>query len=134
MQQVALVIMILFVLPLSRSPGWLILKGRKSLGMAGLMSRILAACAGTEYFLTSLIPRYLHHGENGPQHADAGGCRGISISKAALAITTSFVGQNKPGIAAAAFLLFSTQVPIQPRLGVVLDRYANEQTLGTNIF
>lgn len=61
MQQVALVIMILFVLPLSRSPGWLILKGRKSLGMAGLMSRILAACTGTEYFLTPLIPRYLHH-------------------------------------------------------------------------
>lgn len=47
----ALVIMILFVLPLSNPPGWLILKGRKSIGMAGLISRILAACTGTAYFL-----------------------------------------------------------------------------------
>lgn len=43
----ALVMVILFVLPLSKSPGWLILKGRKSIGMDGLTSRILAPHTGT---------------------------------------------------------------------------------------
>lgn len=62
------------------------------------------------------------------------GAAGTSISTAVLAITTSFVGQNKPGIVAAVFLLFSTQVPSQPRLGPVLDLYANEQTLEQRYF
>jgi MFS family permease len=80
----------------------------KSIGMDGLMSRILAACNGTEYFLASLIPIFVID-KIGRRTLMLVGAAGMSISMAVLAITTSFVGQSKPGIAAAVFLfVFNT--------------------------
>ncbi|KAJ5168136.1 uncharacterized protein N7482_003730 [Penicillium canariense] len=80
----------------------------KSMGMDSLMSRILAACNGTEYFLASLIPIFVIE-KIGRRTLMLVGAAGMSISMAVLAITTSFVGQSKPGIAAAVFLfVFNT--------------------------
>ncbi|KAJ5679586.1 hypothetical protein N7462_007830 [Penicillium macrosclerotiorum] len=80
----------------------------KSIGMDGLMSRILAACNGTEYFLASLIPIFIIE-KVGRRPLMLIGAAGMSISMVVLAVTTSFVGQTKPGIAAAVFLfVFNT--------------------------
>ncbi|KAJ5961657.1 hypothetical protein N7501_006598 [Penicillium viridicatum] len=79
-----------------------------SLGMDGLTSRILAACNGTEYFLASLIPIFVIE-KVGRRVLMLVGAAGMSISMAVLAITTSFEGETKPGIAAAVFLfVFNT--------------------------
>lgn len=79
-----------------------------SLGMDGLTSRILAACNGTEYFLASLVPIFVIE-KVGRRVLMLVGAAGMSISMAVLAITTSFEGETKPGIAAAVFLfVFNT--------------------------
>lgn len=79
-----------------------------SIGMDGLLSRILAACNGTEYFLASLIPIFLVE-KVGRRTLMLTGAAGMSVSMIVLAITTSFYGQTKPGIAAAVFLfVFNT--------------------------
>ena len=80
----------------------------KSIGMSGLMSRILAACNGTEYFLASLLPIFIIE-KVGRRTLMLVGAAGMSISMAVLAITTSFTGQTQAGIAAAVFLfVFNT--------------------------
>ncbi|KAJ5086772.1 hypothetical protein NUU61_008079 [Penicillium alfredii] len=79
-----------------------------SIGMDGLMSRIMAACNGTEYFLASLIPIFIIE-KVGRRTLMLIGAAGMSISMAVLAITTSFEHQSKPGVAAAVFLfVFNT--------------------------
>jgi hypothetical protein len=76
--------------------------------MDGLTSRILAACNGTEYFLASLIPIFIIE-KVGRRVLMLIGAAGMSISMIVLAITTSFEGQPKPGLAAAVFLfVFNT--------------------------
>ncbi|KAJ6126829.1 hypothetical protein N7523_002441 [Penicillium sp. IBT 18751x] len=80
----------------------------KSIGMSGLMSRILAACNGTEYFLASLIPVFIIE-KVGRRTLMLVGAAGMSISMMVLAIATSFVGNSQAGIAAAVFLfVFNT--------------------------
>jgi MFS family permease len=80
----------------------------ESIGMDGLTSRILAACNGTEYFLASLIPIFIIE-KVGRRPLMLMGAAGMSISMIILAITTSFEGHSKPGIAAAVFLfVFNT--------------------------
>ena len=80
----------------------------ESIGMDGLTSRILAACNGTEYFLASLIPIFIIE-KVGRRPLMLIGAAGMSISMIVLAITTSFEGDTKPGIAAAVFLfVFNT--------------------------
>ncbi|KAJ5125479.1 hypothetical protein N7448_004799 [Penicillium atrosanguineum] len=80
----------------------------KSIGMSGLMSRILAACNGTEYFLASLIPIFIIE-KVGRRTLMLIGAAGMSISMMVLAIATSFVGNSQAGIAAAVFLfVFNT--------------------------
>ncbi|KAJ5570004.1 uncharacterized protein N7459_009434 [Penicillium hispanicum] len=79
-----------------------------SIGMGGLMSRILAACNGTEYFIASLVPIFIIE-KVGRRTLMLVGAAGMSISMVVLAVTTSFVDQPKPGIAAAVFLfVFNT--------------------------
>ncbi|OJJ49283.1 hypothetical protein ASPZODRAFT_59898 [Penicilliopsis zonata CBS 506.65] len=79
-----------------------------SIGMSGTMSRILAACNGTEYFLASLIPIWISE-KVGRRPLMLVGAVGMSLSMVVLAITTSFTGQSGPGIAAAVFLfVFNT--------------------------
>ncbi|CAL5874528.1 uncharacterized protein PFLUO_LOCUS8824 [Penicillium psychrofluorescens] len=80
----------------------------KSIGMSGLMSRILAACNGTEYFLASLIPIFIIE-KVGRRQLMLVGAAGMSVSMIVLAVTTSFKHQTGPGIAAAVFLfVFNT--------------------------
>lgn len=80
----------------------------KSIGMSGLMSRILAACNGTEYFLASLIPIFIIE-KVGRRTLMLVGAAGMSISMMVLAIATSFVNNSKAGVAAAVFLfVFNT--------------------------
>lgn len=80
----------------------------KSIGMSGLMSRILAACNGTEYFVASLIPIFIIE-KVGRRTLMLIGAAGMSLSMAALAITTSFKNNAQAGIAAAVFLfVFNT--------------------------
>ena len=79
-----------------------------SIGMDGLTSRIMAACNGTEYFLASLVPIFIIE-KVGRRTLMLIGAAGMSIAMAVLAITTSFEGESKPGIAAAVFLfVFNT--------------------------
>ena len=79
-----------------------------NIGMDGLLSRILAACNGTEYFLASLIPIFIVE-KVGRRPLMLIGAAGMSLSMVVLAITTSFKHQTKPGIAAAVFLfVFNT--------------------------
>lgn len=80
----------------------------KSIGMSGLMSRILAACNGTQYFLASLIPIFIIE-KVGRRTLMLIGAAGMSLSMMVLAIATSFVGNSQAGIAAAVFLfVFNT--------------------------
>lgn len=80
----------------------------KSIGMSGLMSRILAACNGTEYFLASLIPIFIIE-KVGRRTLMLVGAAGMSLSMMVLAIATSFVNNSKAGVAAAVFLfVFNT--------------------------
>ncbi|KAJ5172972.1 hypothetical protein N7492_005565 [Penicillium capsulatum] len=74
-----------------------------SIGMDGLTSRIMAACNGTEYFLASLVPIFIIE-KVGRRTLMLIGAGGMSIAMTVLAITTSFEGQSKAGVAAAVFL------------------------------
>ncbi|KAI1959680.1 hypothetical protein LOZ58_004489 [Ophidiomyces ophidiicola] len=79
-----------------------------SIGLSGSLSRILAACNGTEYFLVSWIPVFIIE-KVGRRPLMLFGAVGMSFSMAVLAISTSFEGQAKPGIVAAVFLfVFNT--------------------------
>ncbi|KAL1849305.1 hypothetical protein Plec18170_007597 [Paecilomyces lecythidis] len=79
-----------------------------SIGLSGLLSRILAACNGTEYFLASWLPVLIVE-KVGRRPLMLIGAAGMSLSMVVLAITTSFAGQTKPGIVAAVFLfVFNT--------------------------
>lgn len=79
-----------------------------SIGMSGLMSRILAACNGTEYFLASLIPIFIAD-KVGRRPLMLVGAAGMSGSMIILAICTSMPNNTKAGIAAAVFLfVFNT--------------------------
>lgn len=79
-----------------------------SIGLSPLVSRILAACNGTEYFLASWIPVFIIE-KAGRRPLMLFGAAGMSISMIVLAITTSYEGQSGPGIAAATFLfVFNT--------------------------
>ncbi|EEP75797.1 conserved hypothetical protein [Uncinocarpus reesii 1704] len=79
-----------------------------SIGLSGFLSRILAACNGTEYFIASWIPVFIVE-RVGRRPLMLFGAVGMSLSMAVLAIATSFVHQTKPGIVAAVFLfVFNT--------------------------
>lgn len=79
-----------------------------SIGMSGLLSRILAACNGTEYFLASLLPIFIVE-KVGRRPLMLVGAAGMSGSMIILAITTSMPGNTQAGIAAAVFLfVFNT--------------------------
>lgn len=81
---------------------------QNSIGLSGLMSRILAACNGTEYFLASWLPVFIVE-KVGRRSLMLVGAAGMSMSMVVLAICTSFAGQSGPGIGAAVFLfVFNT--------------------------
>ncbi|KAL1868767.1 hypothetical protein Plec18167_008072 [Paecilomyces lecythidis] len=80
----------------------------ENIGLSGMLSRILAACNGTEYFLASWLPVFIVE-KVGRRPLMLIGAAGMSLSMVVLAITTSFEGQSKPGIVAAVFLfVFNT--------------------------
>ena len=79
-----------------------------NIGLDGLLSRILAACNGTEYFLASLIPIFIVE-KAGRRPLMIFGAIGTSLSMVVLAISTSFEGQTAPGLVATVFLfIFNT--------------------------
>ncbi|KAL1974960.1 hypothetical protein VTN31DRAFT_5164 [Thermomyces dupontii] len=79
-----------------------------SIGLSGLVSRILAACNGTEYFLASWLPVFIIE-KAGRRPLMLFGAAGMSLSMVVLAVSTSYVGQTGPGIVAAIFLfVFNT--------------------------
>lgn len=78
-----------------------------SIGLSGFLSRILAACNGTEYFLASWVPVFIIE-KAGRRPLMLFGAAGMSISMVILAVSTS-IGGTKPGIVAAVFLfVFNT--------------------------
>jgi sugar porter (SP) family MFS transporter len=81
---------------------------QNSIHLSGLVSRILAACNGTEYFIASWLPVFICE-KVGRRPLMLVGAAGMSLSMAVLAITTSFQNETGPGIAAAVFLfVFNT--------------------------
>lgn len=77
------------------------------IGLSGFLSRILAACNGTEYFLASWIAVFIIE-KTGRRKLMLFGAAGMSISMALLAVMTK-VGGSACGIVAAAFLfIFNT--------------------------
>ena len=81
---------------------------QNSIGLSAFLSRILAACNGTEYFIASWLPIFIIE-KAGRRPLMLFGAAGMSLSMVVLAISTSFVGQTKPGIVAAVFLfVFNT--------------------------
>jgi sugar porter (SP) family MFS transporter len=81
---------------------------QNSIGMGSLMSRILAACNGTEYFIASWLPVFIIE-KAGRRPLMLVGAAGMSISMVILAVCTSFVGNSQAGIGAAVFLfVFNT--------------------------
>jgi sugar porter (SP) family MFS transporter len=81
---------------------------QNNIGLSGLLSRILAACNGTEYFIASLLPIFICE-RVGRRPLMLIGAAGMSFSMIILAITTSYVKQSGPGITAAIFLfVFNT--------------------------
>ncbi|KAI9658172.1 MAG: hypothetical protein M1831_004019 [Alyxoria varia] len=79
-----------------------------SLGFGGTMSRLVAACNGTEYFLASWIAVFLIE-KVGRRKLMLFGAAGMAISMAALAGSTSFEDNKVAGGVAAAFLfIFNT--------------------------
>lgn len=80
----------------------------KSIGLDPLMSRILAACNGTEYFLASWVAVFVVE-KVGRRPLMLFGAVGMSLSMVVLAVSTSFAGQTQAGICAAVFLfVFNT--------------------------
>lgn len=81
---------------------------QNSIGLSGLLSRILAACNGTEYFLASWFPVFIIE-KVGRRPLMLVGAAGQALSMVVLAVATSFAGQSGPGIVAAVFLfVFNT--------------------------
>ncbi|KAF2170290.1 hypothetical protein M409DRAFT_64606 [Zasmidium cellare ATCC 36951] len=77
------------------------------IGLSGFLSRILAACNGTEYFLASWIAVFTIE-KIGRRPLMLFGAVGMSLSMVVLAAVTS-VGGTGPGIVAAVFLfIFNT--------------------------
>lgn len=77
------------------------------IGLSPSLSRILAACNGTEYFLASWIAVFIIE-KVGRRKLMLFGAVGQSLSMVVLAITTK-IGGTGPGIVAAAFLfIFNT--------------------------
>ncbi|KAF2862876.1 general substrate transporter [Piedraia hortae CBS 480.64] len=80
----------------------------QSIGLSGFMSRLLAACNGTEYFLASWIAVFTIE-RFGRRQLMIFGAAGQAASMAILAGTTSLIGNTKAGIVAATFLfVFNT--------------------------
>ncbi|KAL1986050.1 hypothetical protein VTN96DRAFT_7063 [Rasamsonia emersonii] len=81
---------------------------QNNIHLSGLVSRILAACNGTEYFLASWLPVFICE-KVGRRPLMLIGAAGMSLSMVVLAVTTSFQGQTGPGVVAAIFLfVFNT--------------------------
>ncbi|EGD91270.2 hypothetical protein H112_01065 [Trichophyton rubrum D6] len=79
-----------------------------SIGLSPFLSRILAACNGTEYFIASWIAVFVVE-RIGRRLLMLFGAVGMSLSMAVLAIATSFKHQTDAGIVAAVFLfVFNT--------------------------
>ncbi|EFQ98600.1 sugar transporter STL1 [Nannizzia gypsea CBS 118893] len=79
-----------------------------SIGLSPFLSRVLAACNGTEYFIASWIAVFVVE-KIGRRILMLFGAVGMSLSMAVLAIATSFKGQTEAGIVAAVFLfVFNT--------------------------
>ncbi|CAK3951023.1 Sugar transporter STL1 [Lecanosticta acicola] len=79
-----------------------------NIGLSPFLSRILAACNGTEYFLASWIPVFTIE-KIGRRPLMLFGAAGMSLSMVVLAITTSFRNNNAAGVVAAVFLfIFNT--------------------------
>jgi len=77
------------------------------IGLSPFLSRILAACNGTEYFLASWIAVFTIE-KVGRRPLMLFGATGMSLSMVALAITNS-IGGSQAGIGAAVFLfVFNT--------------------------
>lgn len=77
------------------------------IGLTPFISRILAACNGTEYFLASWIAVFIIE-KIGRRKLMIFGATGMSLSMVILAVMTS-IGGTVPGIIAAAFLfIFNT--------------------------
>ena len=80
------------------------------IGLSGFLSRILAACNGTEYFIASWIAVFTIE-KFGRRQLMLFGAAGQSLSMAVLAITTApgVPGGSGKGIGAAVFLfVFNT--------------------------
>ena len=75
----------------------------QSIGLSGFLSRLLAACNGTEYFLASWIAVFTIE-KFGRRQLMLFGAAGQAFSMAVLAGTTSQVGNTACGIVAAIFL------------------------------
>ncbi|KAL9050948.1 MAG: hypothetical protein Q9162_006333 [Coniocarpon cinnabarinum] len=81
---------------------------QNSLGFTGLISRLVAACNGTEYFMASWIAVFTVE-KVGRRKLMLVGAAGMSLSMVVLAVSTSFENQTGPGAVAAAFLfIFNT--------------------------
>jgi len=79
----------------------------QQIGLSGLLSRILAACNGTEYFIASWVAVFTIE-RVGRRPLMLFGAVGMSVSMVVLAISTSFKN-TAGGIAAAVFLfVFNT--------------------------
>ncbi|KAF2768572.1 general substrate transporter [Teratosphaeria nubilosa] len=79
-----------------------------SIGLSPFLSRLLAACNGTEYFLASWMPVFTIE-KFGRRPPMLFGAAGMSISMAHLAGTTSLQENPSAGIAAAVFVfVFNT--------------------------
>ncbi|EGD99308.1 sugar transporter STL1 [Trichophyton tonsurans CBS 112818] len=79
-----------------------------SIGLSPFLSRILAACNGTEYFVASWIAVFVVE-RIGRRMLMLFGAVGMSLSMAVLAVATSFKHQTDAGIVAAVFLfVFNT--------------------------
>jgi len=77
------------------------------IGLSPFLSRILAACNGTEYFLASWIAVFTIE-KVGRRPLMLFGATGMSLSMVALAIT-NYIGGSQAGIGAAVFLfVFNT--------------------------
>ena len=75
---------------------------QSQIGLTGFISRILAACNGTEYFLASWIAVFIVE-KVGRRQLMLFGAAGMSMSMVILAVMTK-IGGTGPGIVAAAFL------------------------------
>ena len=101
-----------------------------NIGLSPFISRILAACNGTEYFLASWIPVFIIE-KVGRRKLMIFGAAGMSFSMVMLAAMTS-IGGTGPGIVAAAFLfIFNTFFAIGEYIQLtVLCRWKNDGLLG----